>query len=39
LLYHGFMFPKGVGLALVVTVLWFVVAYSRRADLAGIFAK
>jgi putative oxidoreductase len=39
LLYHGFMFPKGVGLALLVTVLWFLVAYSRRADLAGIFAK
>jgi putative oxidoreductase len=39
LLYHALMFPKGIGAALLVTVLWFVVAYSRRADLAGIFAK
>jgi putative oxidoreductase len=39
LLYHSFMFPKGIGLALLVTVLWFVVAYSRRQNLAGIFAQ
>jgi putative oxidoreductase len=39
LLYHCLMFPKGIGLALVVTVLWFIVAYSRRENLAGIFAQ
>lgn len=39
LLYHCLMFPKGVGMALLVAVLWFVVAYSRRENLAGIFAK
>lgn len=39
LLYHGFMFPKGIGLALLVAVLWFVVAYSRRENLAGIVAR
>ncbi len=39
LLFHALLFSKGVGMAIVVAVLWFVVAYSRRADLAGIFAR
>jgi putative oxidoreductase len=39
LLYHCLMFSKGIGMALLVAVLWFVVAYSRRENLAGIFAK
>jgi putative oxidoreductase len=39
LLYHGFMFPQGIGMALLVTVLWFIVAYHRRENLAGIFAR
>ena len=38
LLYHALLL-KGIGMAIVVAVLWFVVAYSRRADLAGIFAR
>jgi hypothetical protein len=33
------LFSKGISMAIVVAVLWFVVAYSRRADLAGIFAR
>jgi putative oxidoreductase len=39
LLYHALLFSKGIGMALVVAVLWFVVAYSRRENLAGIFAR
>ncbi|HET9789865.1 MAG TPA: DoxX family membrane protein [Candidatus Angelobacter sp.] len=39
LLYHCLMFSKGIGMALLVAILWFVVAYSRRENLAGIFAK
>jgi putative oxidoreductase len=39
LLYHSFMFHKGIGMALLVTVLWFVVASSRRENLAGVFAQ
>ena len=30
LLYHIFLNPAGMGLALVVTVLWFIVFYDRR---------
>lgn len=39
LLYHILMEPKGIVPGLVAAILWFVVAYSRRENLAGIFAK
>jgi putative oxidoreductase len=39
LLYHLFMDPKGIVPGLVAAICWFLVAYQRRADLAGIFAK
>ncbi len=39
LLYHLFMDPKGIGAGLIAAILWFIVAYQRREDLAGIFAK
>jgi putative oxidoreductase len=39
LLYHALMDPKGIVPGLVAAILWFVVAYSRRENLAGIFAK
>ena len=39
LLYHLFMDPKGIVPGLVAAILWFVVAHSRRDNLAGIFAK
>ena len=38
LLYHILMNPAGIGLALVVTVLWFIVFYGYRNYFAGIFA-
>jgi putative oxidoreductase len=38
LLYHILMNPAGIGLALVVTVLWFIVFYGYRQYFAGIFA-
>ncbi len=39
LLYHILMDPKGIGPGLLTAVLWFIVAYDRRENLAGIFAK
>jgi putative oxidoreductase len=39
LLYHIFMDPKNIGPGLIAAICWFIVAYQRRADLAGIFAK
>jgi putative oxidoreductase len=39
LLYHSLMEPKGIVPGLVAAILWFVVAYSRRENLAGIFAQ
>jgi len=39
LLYHILMQPKGIGPGLLAAILWFVVAYSRRENLEGIFAR
>jgi len=36
---HVFMAPAGLPLALVVTVLWFLVAYSVRSAFSGIFQR
>jgi putative oxidoreductase len=37
-LYHALMDPKGLPVALVVVLLWFVLAYHARRNLSGIFA-
>jgi putative oxidoreductase len=39
LLYHIFMAPAGIGLALVVTILWFIVFYGVRRHFSGIFVQ
>ena len=39
LLYHLFLNPAGIGLAIVVTILWFVVFYGSRQYFSGIFAQ
>jgi putative oxidoreductase len=39
LLYHILMSPSGIGLAIVVTVLWFIVFYGYRQYFSGIFAQ
>lgn len=39
LLYHIFMDPKGIVPGLITAICWFIVAYQRRENLAGIFAK
>ena len=39
LLYHIFLNPAGAGLAIVVTVLWFIVFYAHRQAFSGIFAQ
>jgi uncharacterized membrane protein YphA (DoxX/SURF4 family) len=39
LLYHIFLNPAGMLMALVVTVLWFIVFYGYRQYFAGIFAR
>src|ERR1041384_1288350 len=39
LLYHIFLNPAGMGMALVVTVLWFIVFYAYHQYFAGIFAR
>ena len=39
LLFHFLLNPVGLGGALVVTILWCVVAYRYRANFAGIFAQ
>jgi uncharacterized membrane protein YphA (DoxX/SURF4 family) len=39
LLYHLFLNLAGIPLALVVTVLWFVVFYAHRQSFAGVFAQ
>jgi putative oxidoreductase len=36
---HVFMAPSGLPLAIVVTVLWFLVAYSVRSAFSGIFQR
>jgi putative oxidoreductase len=37
LLFHSFMNPEGLPLALIVTVLWLVTAWGVRSAFAGIF--
>ena len=37
LLYHVLLNPAGIGLALVVTVLWFIVFYAHRQYFSSIF--
>lgn len=39
LLYHIFMMPQGVVLAIVATVLWFVVFYGYRYYFSGVFSQ
>ena len=39
LLYHIFLNTSGIGVALVVTVLWFIVFYAHRQNFSGIFAQ
>ncbi|MDX6306866.1 MAG: putative oxidoreductase [Blastocatellia bacterium] len=39
LLYHLFLNPVGIGLAIVVTVLWLIVFYAHRQSFSGIFAQ
>jgi hypothetical protein len=36
---HIFMVPAGLPLAIVVTVLWFLVAYAVRSAFSGIFQR
>lgn len=38
LLYHIFLWPHGIVLALVATILWFIVFYGVRGYFSGIFA-
>ena len=38
LLYHVLLFPSGMQLAIVVTILWFIVFYGHRQSFSGIFA-
>ena len=37
-LFHALMEPKGLPLAVIVVLLWFVLAYHARRNLSGIFA-
>jgi putative oxidoreductase len=39
LCYHVFLNPTGVALALVVTILWFIVFYWHRQYFSGIFVQ
>ena len=39
LLYHLLLNPVGMGMAVLVTALWFIVFYAHRAAFAGIFAQ
>jgi uncharacterized membrane protein YphA (DoxX/SURF4 family) len=39
LLYHVFLNPVGIGLAIVVTILWFIVFYAHRQYFSGIFLQ
>src|SRR5882762_9698815 len=39
LLYHLFLNPSGIALAVVVTILWFVVFYAHRQYFSGIFVQ
>jgi uncharacterized membrane protein YphA (DoxX/SURF4 family) len=39
LCYHVFLNPTGIALALVVTILWFIVFYGHRQYFSGIFVQ
>jgi hypothetical protein len=39
LLYHIFLNPSGVALAIVVTILWLIVFYGYRQYFSGIFVQ
>ena len=39
LLYHLFLNIGGIGLAIVVTILWFIVFYAHRQYFSGIFVQ
>ena len=39
LLYHLFLNPVGMGMAVLVTALWFIVFYAHRQAFSGIFAQ
>jgi putative oxidoreductase len=39
LLYHIFLLPQGVVLAIVATVLWFIVFYGYRYYFSGVFSQ
>ena len=39
LLYHLLLHPVGMGMAVLVTALWFIVFYAHREAFAGIFAQ
>ena len=39
LLYHALLNPSGAVLAIVVTILWFIVFYGQRQYFSGIFAQ
>lgn len=39
LLYHIFLLPAGIVLALVATILWFIVFYAYRQYFSGIFVQ
>jgi hypothetical protein len=39
ILYHALLNPNGVVLAIVVTILWFIVFYGHRQYFSGIFVQ
>lgn len=39
LLYHIFLNPVGMSMAILVTILWFIVFYAYRQNFSGIFAQ
>lgn len=39
LLYHLFLNPAGISMAIVVTILWFIVFYWHRQYFSGIFVR
>jgi putative oxidoreductase len=39
LLFHLLMFPKGLGMAIVATILWGILAFRHRRAFTGIFAQ
>jgi uncharacterized membrane protein YphA (DoxX/SURF4 family) len=39
LLYHVFLNPAGIRMAIIVTILWFIIFYSNRQRFSGIFVQ